>query len=64
MDNKVNSIKDPIEIERMRLGKFEFKAMNNLFRRFIQKYFEFLIFPGVSICEINSQVEIKSLKNM
>jgi hypothetical protein len=38
MDDKSNNMKDSAEIERMRLGKFEFKAMNNIFKCILTFY--------------------------
>lgn len=44
MNDKQNKINNSNYYDSMRLGKFEFKAMNNIFRQFIQKHFEFEIF--------------------
>jgi ubiquinone/menaquinone biosynthesis C-methylase UbiE len=45
MKNNAN-LKVVNEREDMRLGKFEFIAMNNVFRRWIQKHYEFPIFKN------------------
>lgn len=41
-----NEIKRPIEPDDMRLGKLEFRAMNNPFRRWVQKHIELKIFKN------------------
>ncbi len=45
MNNRVES-KAPAEIDDMRLGSFEFLAMNNPVRRWIQKHIELKIFKN------------------